>query len=115
MALKGSGAPRSARYLNAVGAKRAYNVAEAFCRLVQQETGAPCGFVDALLHRKRRLRVASVGGGPGSCLLGYCVFERVVAAETENRVAEAARSLSSAGSITDDSFAPLPASCSRRS
>lgn len=71
-------------YLNAVGAKRAFNVAEAFCRLVQQETCAPRGLVDALLRRKRRLRVASVGGGPGSCLLGYCVFERIVANGAEH-------------------------------
>ena len=65
-------------YVDAVGSKRVYNVCEVFARLVQHSE-AQSRFADSLLRRDRPLRVASVGGGPASCLLGYTVFERLAA------------------------------------
>ena len=62
-------------YLAAVGAKRAYNICEVFGRLVQYED-AYCIFEALQQHRHGHLRVASIGGGPGTCLLGYVVHER---------------------------------------
>ena len=62
-------------YVNAVGAKRAYNVCETFGWLWAHDLGAVLR-----TERSRSLCVASVGGGPGCCLLGWAVFERLTLA-----------------------------------
>ena len=66
-------------YVNAVGAKRAYNVCETFGWLWAHDLGAVLR-----TERSRLLRVASVGGGPACCLLGWAVFERLTLAAAES-------------------------------
>ena len=63
-------------YTNTVGAKRAYNICEVFGRLSQHED-ASCIYEALRAQRGRPLRVASIGGGPGTCLLGYAIHERL--------------------------------------
>jgi len=60
-------------YVNAVGSKRAFNVCEAFQAASQVPT------IGAALRPERGhlLRVASLGGGPACCLLGWAAFERL--------------------------------------
>lgn len=65
-------------YLDAVGSKRMFNVCEVFARLVSHPEARE--FCESLLGRGRQLRVASVGGGPASCLLGFAVFESLAGA-----------------------------------
>ena len=68
-------------YVNAVGSKRAFNVCETFAWLWAHLPPGPMSdtLTQMFARRPRRpLRVASLGGGPASCLLGWAVFERLV-------------------------------------
>ena len=66
-------------YVNAVGSKRAFNVCDTFGWLWTQRGPIPWRLTQMFARRPhRQLRVASLGGGPASCLLGWAIFERLV-------------------------------------
>jgi hypothetical protein len=103
-------------YVKTIFAKRAFNVSFSLCAVVRKDER----FARALLRRQAsraaeasaagagsgrgQLRVASLGGGPGNCLVGFVVFERLLLLRAD-RDAAARRNQQQAGTAT----APLAA------
>ena len=77
-------------YVNAVGSKRAFNVCETFAWLWAHMPGPMSAALTQMFARRprRRLRVASLGGGPASCLLGWAVFERLAISGGDSAAAD---------------------------
>jgi hypothetical protein len=76
-------------YVNAVAPRRAFNVCESFVGCLRHDA---TGHFEAALCGRRRipLHVVSLGGGPGCCLMGLVVFERLQrAASTDAATVEA--------------------------
>lgn len=75
-------------YVNAIAARRSFNVCESFAGLVRHDES---GRFEAALRGRRDkrcpLRVASLGGGPACCLMGFAVFERLALRPAEADIA----------------------------
>ena len=103
-------------YVNAVGSKRAFNVCETFAWLWAHLPPGPMSdtLTQMFARRPRRpLRVASLGGGPASCLLGWAVFERLVISGGDSDADATADAASAAPSALQPEPADAPSLAQR--